>query len=250
MTVLYAVIGGSGIYSLGDGFVLERSEKKETPFGYTSAEIQRGRWHRHEIVFLPRHGEKHQIPPHAINYRANLWALQSIGVTHIIAVNAVGGITANLPPLTLAIPDQIIDYTSGRAHTFFEGDQQSVEHIDFTLPYSTTLRDIVITASKVANMDLVTTGTYGCTNGPRLESAAEIRKMSHDGCDMIGMTGMPEAALARELSIEYVSIALVVNWCAGIEDSALDMDQIRQVLAQGVDSVKRLIRGSLELARQ
>ncbi len=246
MTVVHAVIGGSGFYSLGDDFRIDRCEKPETPFGRTSAEIQLGRWGEHDIVFLPRHGEIHQIPPHAINYRANLWALQAVGVTHIFAINAVGGITPDLPPQTLALPDQIIDYTSGRAHTFFDGNRQDIEHIDFTLPYSKTLRDSIIAAGKSAGIDLVGTGTYGCTNGPRLETAAEIRKMGKDGCNMVGMTGMPEAALARELSIEYATIALVVNWCAGIEASVLDMEQIKKVLADRIDSVKSLILATLE----
>ena len=250
MTALYAVIGGSGIYSLGDKFRLENCHKPESPYGEVSAEIRQGRWHQHGIVFLPRHGENHQIPPHAINYRANLWALQAIGVTHIFAINAVGGITPDLPPGALALPDQIIDYTSGREHTLFDGNSQHVEHIDFTVPYSTSMRNTIIAASESANIDLVITGTYGCTNGPRLETAAEIRKMGKDGCNIIGMTSMPEAALARELSIEYATIALVVNWCAGIETSVLDLNQIKQVLADGMPSVKSLILAALEQAGQ
>ncbi len=246
MTVLYAVIGGSGLYSLGDEFCVDRCERPDTPFGKTSAELQSGRWHRHSIVFLPRHGESHQIPPHAINYRANLWALQAVGVTHILAINAVGGITPELSPSVLALPDQIIDYTSARAHTFFDSEKQSIEHIDFTLPYSPSMRDSIIAAGESAGIDLVATGTYGCTNGPRLETAAEIGKMSQDGCHMVGMTGMPEAALARELSIEYATIALVANWCAGIEGSVLEMEQIKRVLADGMDSVKNLILATLE----
>lgn len=246
MTALYAVIGGSGLYSLGNNFQLERREQLDTPFGKTSAEIQLGRWHQHNIVFLPRHGNSHQVPPHRINYRANLWALQSVGVTHIFSVNAVGGITADLPPHTLVVPDQIIDYTSARAHTFFDGNGQETEHIDFTWPYSASMRESIISVSDAANIGLVKSGTYGCTNGPRLESAAEIRKMSNDGCNMIGMTGMPEAALARELSIEYAAIALVVNWCAGIEGSVVEMDQIKLVLASGMDTVKSLILANLE----
>ncbi|MFV2033371.1 MAG: S-methyl-5'-thioinosine phosphorylase [Gammaproteobacteria bacterium] len=246
MTARYAVIGGSGFYSLGDEFHLERRAAPETPFGKISAEIQIGRWHGNNIVFLARHGESHQLAPHEINYRANLWALQSEGVTNIYSVNAVGGITPDLPPRTLALPDQIIDYTSARAHTFFDGKQRELKHIDFSFPYSTTMRDAIVAASESAGTDLVTTGTYGCTNGPRLETAAEIRKMGTDGCNMVGMTGMPEAALARELEIEYAAIALVVNWCAGIEGSVLDMDQIKQCMAEGMHSVKKLILATLE----
>ena len=246
MTALYAVIGGSGFYSLDDEFKVQRCNRHETPYGETSAELLQGHWNQHPLVFLPRHGNSHQIPPHCINYRANLWALQSIGVTHIIAANAVGGIRPDLPPGTLVLPDQIVDYSSGRDHSFYDASQPNVEHIDFTLPYSETMCEAIIEASKTTKVKLVTGGTYGCTNGPRLETAAEIRKMAQDGCHMIGMTGMPEAALARELSIEYASIALVVNWCAGIEGSVLDMEQIKLVLEQGMDSVQSLIQATLD----
>lgn len=245
MADLYAVIGGSGLYTLHQQFQIENSEIVQTPYGDTSAELQIGVWQNHRVVFLPRHGASHRIPPHKINYRANLWALQSIGVSHIIAANAVGGIESQYEPLALGLPDQIIDYTSNREHSFFDGESGVVEHVDFTQPYSQALRAMILRAASKNHIDLVDGGTYGCTNGPRLETAAEIRKLEADGCSIVGMTGMPEASLARELSIEYASIALVVNWAAGIEDKAITMDEITELLKQGVDKIRHLISGSL-----
>lgn len=245
MADLYAVIGGSGLYSLNEDFVVDSAEKLDTPYGQISAELQLGYWQGQRIAFLPRHGSSHQIPPHRINYRANLWALKSVGVTHIIAANAVGGIGQNYPPKALGLPDQIIDYSSNREHTFFDGDNYEVRHVDFTQPYSQALRVQIKQAAKALNLILAGSGTYGCTNGPRFESAAEIGKMRADGCDMIGMTGMPEAALARELDIEYAAIALVVNWCAGIDDADISMDEINAILEAGVDRICRLIHATL-----
>jgi 5'-methylthioinosine phosphorylase len=260
MPPLYSVIGGSGLYSLGDGFVEESKNFVETPYGATSAEIIRGSWQNQPVVFLARHGESHRIPPHQINYRANLYALKIQGVTHVIAVNAVGGISPYYEPETIALPDQIIDYSWGRAHSFSDADCGEVNHIDFTYPYSASLRTMIIESGNEANIKFQSSGVYGCTNGPRLETRAEIIKMSRDGCDMIGMTGMPEAALARELGIEYASIALVVNWCAGVNEpgnadsenagSKITMEQIMRVLEQGLDPVKMLILSTLKRAMQ
>jgi len=240
----YAVIGGSGLDTLAQGFRVETRNNPDTPYGDVSSELITGKLNGRDIVFLARHGTSHQIPPHKINYRANLWALHEIGVSHIIAVNAVGGI--NHGPHSIVLPDQIIDYTSDRSHTYFDGEGLGVDHIDFTCPYSESLRDKIILAGKTSDIQLNTVATYGCTNGPRLETSAEIQKMQSDGCNIIGMTGMPEAALARELEMEYASIALVVNWCAGIKSSVIDLDEIRQVLKQGMASVIDLISSFLE----
>ena len=255
MSPVYAVIGGSGLYSLGDDFVIESNELIDTPYGITSAGVVRGSWQKQPVIFLARHGESHRIPPHQINYRANLYALRQQGVSHVIAVNAVGGISVDFAPQTIALPDQIIDYSWGREHSFSDislaeiahsdkGDGM-VQHIDFTWPYSSDLRSMIIEASTRAGIKIQTTGVYGCTNGPRLETKTEIIKMSRDGCDMIGMTGMPEAALARELGIEYASIALVVNWCAGITETEITMDEIMRILEQGMQPVKQLILSTL-----
>ena len=247
MSETYAVIGGSGLYALGENFKVESGKNLNTPYGKISADLMRGELNGSSVVFLPRHGASHQIPPHKINYRANLWALHELGVSRVIAVNAVGGI--DYEPLSLVLADQIIDYTSGRAHTYFDGGESSVDHIDFTYPYSQAVREIIIRASQLEGIPLNTAATYGCTNGPRLETSAEIEKMKRDGCNIIGMTGMPEAALARELEMEYASIALVVNWCAGIEKSILHMDDIRQTLEQGMKKVIQLISTTLGVCR-
>ena len=248
MSYSYAVIGGSGLYELSESFLVESRKKPNTPYGELSSELIIGDLNGHRVVFLPRHGASHHIPPHKINYRANLWALGDLGITHIIAVNAVGGIDHG--PHSLVLPDQIIDYTSGRQHTFSDGDSPEVNHIDFSLPYSEFLRKKVMQASKLSGVDIASSGTYGCTNGPRLETSAEIRKMRNDGCSVIGMTGMPEAALARELGMEYVSIAMVVNWCSGLTDEIVHMADIRQILDIGMYSVFQLIEATLEQAGQ
>ena len=241
MSDLYAVIGGSGLYQLDDSFQIENSGILDTPYGQISARLERGLWHGLRVVFLPRHGHSHAIPPHRINYRANLWVLKNVGVTHVIAVNAVGGIHSDYGPRVMGLPDQIIDYTSNREQSFFDGEMNELRHVDFTWPYSKSLRLAIKKAAVKQGIDLVDGGTYGCSNGPRLETAAEIRKMASDGCDMVGMTGMPEAALARELELEYASIVLVVNWCAGLHDIEISMDDIKQVLEQGIGSIRQLI---------
>ncbi len=247
---MLAIIGGSGLYSLGEDFSLEDQAPRDTPFGDTSADILQGRWHDIPLVFLPRHGPRHRVPPHRVNYRANIWALQQLGTSKIIAVNAVGGITSDMPPLTLALPDQVIDYSSGREHTFFDGDDAHVRHVDFSWPYSAELRGILMEVGLQIGQPLAASGTYGSTNGPRLESAAEITRMLNDGCNMVGMTGMPEAALARELELDYACLALVVNWAAGVEDRSISMQEILQNMEQGMQQVTSLLLAAARLIRQ
>ena len=224
------IIGGTAL-SVVEDLRVTRREVASTPFGEPSAPLLRGSLADViEVVFLPRHGERQQIPPHRINYRANLWALQQAGVTHVLAIAAVGGIRRDLLPGSLVIPDQIIDYTWGRAGTFFEEDLLRVVHIDFTEPFCCELRGLVLQAGREAGLELVEHGTYGATPGPRLETAAEIDRMERDGCAMVGMTGMPEAALARELGLRYSSCAVVVNSAAGRGESRLSIeDMTRQV---------------------
>jgi len=245
---MLAIIGGSGLYDLGDEFAVTARAPRDTPYGATSAEILQGSWQDLAVVFLPRHGPGHEIPPHRINYRANIWALQQLGVERIIAVNAVGGIGAGLGPQTFAVPDQLVDYTSGRAHTYFDGDDDQARHIDFTWPYDARLREILIEAGRQQDLPLVSPATYGCTNGPRLETAAEITRLKNDGCSIVGMTGMPEAALARELEIAYASLALVVNWAAGIQQQSISMDEIVANLEQGMRHAKTLLLAAARLA--
>lgn len=244
---MLAIIGGSGLYSLGDDFELQQQSPRDTPYGETSADILRGNWQGMALAFLPRHGPGHKLPPHRINYRANIWALKNIGVRHIIAVNAVGGISADMAPLTLAVPDQIIDYSSGREQSYFDGDDLGVDHIDFSWPYSAQLRGIITEAGLQLGQPLVACGTYGVTNGPRLETAAEIARLKSDGCSMVGMTGMPEAALARELEIEYACLALVVNWAAGVEDRTITMQEIIENMEQGMRKVRQLLLAAARL---
>ena len=246
---MLAIIGGSGLYSLGDDFVLEEQVSRSTPFGETSTDVLQGRWHDVPLAFLPRHGPDHKVPPHRVNYRANIWALKQLGVTQIIAVNAVGGITPDSPPLMLVLPDQIIDYSSGREHTFFDGDDGRVIHVDFSWPYSAELRGVLMEAGLQQGQPLLAAATYGSTNGPRLESAAEITRLQQDGCNVVGMTGMPEAALARELEIDYACLALVVNWAAGTADETISMQEIMANVEQGMHRVKSLLLAATRLLR-
>ena len=243
---MLAIIGGSGFYTPGEDFELEEQFGRTTAYGETSADILCGRWRGVRILFMPRHGPGHRIPPHRVNYRANLRALADGGATRIVAVNAVGGIADDMPPVTLATPDQIIDYSSGREHSFSDGSGDSVLHVDFTHPYSDLLRAQIIAAARRAQEPLVPAGTYACTNGPRLETAAEIRRLARDGCSMVGMTGMPEAVLARELDIEYASLALVVNWAAGVREDHINMPEILHNLEQGIARVRAVLGALME----
>jgi len=233
-----AIIGGTGLTSL-QGLGLDREEAVTTPYGSPSAPLVHGRYAGREVIFLARHGNPHVIPPHKVNYRANIRALKDAGADKIIGVNAVGGITAAMTPCRIAVPDHIIDYTWGRAHTFFEDGLEAVTHVDFTRPYSDSLRRLILDAA--AGMDIAAGGTYGATQGPRLESAAEIERMERDGCDLVGMTGMPEAALARELELDYASICVVVNWAAGKSGEEITMDLIEANLKKGIGTVHALL---------
>ena len=245
---MLAVIGGSGLYSLGDDFHLQDQSARKTPYGDTSADLLVGRWQDIEIAFLPRHGVGHRVPPHAVNYRANIWALKQAGVDGIFSVNAVGGIGADMSPGTLAVPNQVIDYSSGREHSFFDGSDGRVQHVDFSQPYSERLRVALGQAAAQLDLGLVAGGIYGSTNGPRFETAAEIERLRRDGCSMVGMTGMPEAALARELDIDYACLAVVVNWAAGIDDAEISMDEIMATLEQGVTRLRPILLAAARLA--
>jgi 5'-methylthioadenosine phosphorylase/5'-methylthioinosine phosphorylase len=237
---MLAIIGGSGLGRL-QGLEIQERKSFSTEYGEPSAPLSFGRFQDMDLVFLARHGDGHSIPPHRINYRANIRALQLAGVSHIVSVAAVGGIGAHLPPAKIAIPDQLIDYTHGRKNTFFEEPGSPVTHIDFTRPYSRGLIDRLGQAAGLAGLPVVIGGTYGCTQGPRLETAAEILRMEQDGCDMVGMTGMPEAALAREAGIEYACCAVMANWAAGKSASEITMTEIERNLASGLKDVGLLL---------
>lgn len=238
-----AIIGGTGLTHLKNLEILKR-EIVHTPYGEPSGPLLYGKLGDIEVMFLPRHGTGHTIPPHKINYRANLWALQENGARQVIAVNAVGGIRDDMAPGTLVIPDQIIDYTWGRTTTFFEEGLESVVHIDFTEPYCESLRQSLLkTASDTGISEIVDGGTYAATQGPRLETTAEIDRLERDGCDLVGMTGMPEAALARELEMCYASVAVVANWAAGRGEGVITMEAIEKCLDEGMQRVRRLLEG-------
>ncbi|NLY12398.1 MAG: S-methyl-5'-thioinosine phosphorylase [Gammaproteobacteria bacterium] len=236
----YAIIGGTGLTQL-EGLTIRDASFIETPYGAPSAEILRGEYVGREVLFLARHGHPHRIPPHEVNYRANLWALRQAGATHVIAINAVGGITDNLKTGCFCIPDQIIDYTSGREHTLYEGELDHVTHVDFSYPYDEALRKRLIAAVAACGYNCSNSGVYGCTQGPRLETAAEITRMERDGCDIVGMTGMPETVLARELGLSYACLALVVNPAAGKSTGVITMTQIDAALNVGMSKAKIIL---------
>ena len=240
MTPTIAIIGGTGLTAL-DTLKLTRQDARSTPYGQPSSPLMQGELAGRSVVFLARHGQHHTIPPHKINYRANLWALRHTGVQWVIAVAAVGGIRADLAPGVLAFPDQIVDYTWGRPSTFFEDHLCQVTHIDFTEPYCPTLRKKLIQAARELGLDARESCTYAAMQGPRLETAAEIRRLERDGCDIVGMTGMPEAALARELGLRYAACAVVANWAAGKVLGEITMADIERNLAGGMEQVRTLL---------
>jgi 5'-methylthioinosine phosphorylase len=238
----FAIIGGSGLTQLA-GLQDTRRQVVRTPYGDPSGPLTHGRLEGVELVFLARHGYGHTIAPHEINYRANLWALQEAEVDGIVSVATVGGIRAEFGPGSLVVPDQLIDYTWGRRSTFFEGPEQPVTHVDFTQPYDEAVRARLARAAGAAGEAVAFGGVYGCTQGPRLETAAEIRGMARDGCDLVGMTGMPEAVLARELALPYAALAVVANHAAGMGDSAqaISLEAISETLVAAMARVHRLL---------
>ena len=244
---MLGVIAGSGLQRLAH---LEniRREIVRTPFGETSCALTIGELSGVEVVFLNRHGYGHTLAPHQINYRANLWALQSLNLSRVISVASVGGIHADFTPGTVAIPDQIIDYTHSRKYTYYDGTDRPVTHIDFTEPYCPITRGSLLEAAKRANEKVIDGGVYGATQGPRLETAAEINRLERDGVDMVGMTGMPEAGLARELGLDYACLAIVANWAAGAGpdvDEVITLQDVLGNVAVAMDDAARLLRAML-----
>lgn len=234
---MFGIVGGTGLSGLASLQNIE-AEQVETPFG--PAYLEGGSLNGQRAVFLPRHGHPAVNPPHQVNYRANLHALKSVGVTSIIAITAVGSVDPELEVGDMVVPDQIIDYTYGRAHTFFDDE---ISHIDFTYPYDQALRARIIqVTTNVPGANCIPRGTYGCTNGPRLETAAEIQRLYRDGCTIVGMTAMPEAALAREIGLAYAGLSVVVNKGAGL-DGELDMEEISASLAASMAKVVTVISG-------
>jgi 5'-methylthioadenosine phosphorylase len=220
-----------------------RRAVSRTPYGEPSGPLAFGRVRSREVMFLARHGYGHTIAPHEVNYRANLWALKDAGADTVVSIASVGAIRSDIAPGALLLPDQVIDYTWGRGSTFFEGAGAPVNHIDFTEPYSRPLREQLLRAAAACGEAVFDGGVYAATQGPRLETAAEINRLERDGADVVGMTGMPEAALAREISLEYAAIAVVANYAAGRGDSrrAVPLDKIGEVLEQAMGRVRRII---------
>lgn len=224
-----AIIGGTGVYALAQ---LEDVEAHQpvTKYGPPSGPIRIGTLSGRRVAFLARHGESHSLPPHRINYRANLAALQALGASRVLALNTVGGIGERFGPRVLACPDQLIDYTWGRVSTLCEEEGSEVLHVDFGDPYTPSLRAEVVAAAARARVALIDGGCYGATQGPRLETRAEIARLRRDGCDLVGMTGMPEAGLARELGLDYACLAIVANWAAGAGPDPDEVITLQDVL--------------------
>ena len=244
-----AIIGGSLLKNI-DRFNVLSQEQIHTPYGDPSDNFVSVEINGLELVYLNRHAQSHHIAPHQINYKANMFALKILDVSHVIAVTAVGGISENMSPMMWAVPDQIIDYTHGRAQTYTDVNDSSVRHVDFTYPFEASLSEQVQQAMQAIGCVYQSAATYGVTQGPRLETIAEIRRMHRDGCDIVGMTAMPEAGLARELDMAYATMSLVVNWAAGAGDSAetadkkaeiITMDEIRERIEQGSAMAENII---------
>lgn len=226
--IALAIIGGTGLYRLAELQDIE-THQPVTRYGALSGPIRVGTLAGRRVAFLARHGEGHSVPPHKVNYRANLAALQSLGATRVLALNTVGGISDGFGPRVLACPDQLIDYTWGRISTLCEEEGTEVVHVDFGDPYTPSLRHEILSAARATGVALVDGGCYGATQGPRLETRAEIARMRRDGCDLVGMTGMPEAGLAREFGLEYACLAIVANWAAGagpVADEVITLDDV------------------------
>ncbi|MBU6460084.1 MAG: S-methyl-5'-thioinosine phosphorylase [Proteobacteria bacterium] len=240
---MLAILGGTGLTNLANLTITHRQVIR-TPYGEPSGALLFGNIAGHEVMFMARHGYGHTIPPHLVNYRANLWALSSQKATHVISVSAVGSIDSNLAPGTLVIPDQLIDYTSNREHTYFDTPDHRVTHMDFTEPFSHVLRAICTAAAKKSSIDVKLGGVYAVTQGPRLDTAAEVKRYQGDGASMVGMTGMPEAALARELGLEYLTLAVVSNYAAGCAGN-LHRIEGQEVYAT-LERAMYLVRGFLE----
>lgn len=238
-SIKLAVIGGSGFDHYAE---LEHAETihLDTPFG-PAAPMNIGQVAGESLLFMPRHGPEHRVAPHLINYRANIWALHEQGVERTLAVNAAGGIRDDMRPGRLVLPNQIVDYTHGRDHSYFTGGDAGLRHAEFADPYDEDWRLALLKIAELHHFDVVGDGVYACTQGPRLETAAEVRRLKNDGCDLVGMTGMPEAVLARELGMRYAALSAIVNWAAGLGGEPITLETVCQQLTVSMADVKRFI---------
>jgi len=244
---MLAIIGGTGLTQLASLEITHRQVMR-TPYGEPSGALTFGTLREHEVVFLARHGYGHTIPPHQVNYRANMWALREVGVKRVVSVASVGGIIDALGPGVIIIPDQIIDFTHGREFTYFDGLAHSAMHIDFAQPYTQSLRREILEAARRSGVACRDGGVYAATQGPRLETAAEVNRYERDGADMVGMTGMPEAILARELGLGYATIAVVVNDAAGRRSSkdGVHLEAVAKVIPPAMEQVRRVLEFLVE----
>lgn len=242
-TMTLALVGGTGLTELeetGEQLVLD------TPYGAPSAPVSVVSASPLRLLFLPRHGNPHRFPPHCVNYRANLWALREAGADHVLGVYAVGGLHEPYAPAALAAPDQLVDYSWGREHTYSDSAEVPLVHVDFTRPYDGPLRRNLLAAARKASVQIIDGGCIGVFQGPRLESAAEIERARRDGCDMAGMTALPEAGLARELGLDYAGLAVISNWAAGVGDALLSEEEIAETLREPMARVRRLVAGLVQ----
>jgi 5'-methylthioinosine phosphorylase len=246
---MFAIIGGSGLAKLST-LEAPRRQVMRTPYGEPSGALTFGKVAGAEVVFLARHGYGHTLAPHEINYRANLWALRELKVEGVMSVATVGGIRSDMGPGTLVVPDQIIDYSHSRKATFFEGSEMPVIHVDFTEPYTPALRQRLLGAAAACGEAVIDGGVYACTQGPRLETAAEIERIARDGGDMVGMTGMPEAVLAREAELAYATLGVVVNHAAGRGDSKheIKLEELEEVMRATMTRAVRIMNSFFEAA--
>lgn len=239
-----ALVGGTGLNQFREN---RETVSIETPFGPPSADIQIIETEPVRLLFLARHGSPHRYPPHRVNYRANMWALREAGADHVLAVSAVGGVCEPYGPGTLTVPDQLIDYSWGREHTYCDSGDVELVHVDFTRPYDGPLRRLLLQAAKEARLDVLDGGCIGVFQGPRLESAAEIERAKRDGCHLAGMTSLPEAALARELGLDYAGLAVVSNWGAGVTSNLLSEDDIAETLLEPMARVRQLVSAVVKI---
>lgn len=245
--VTLAMIGGTGLTELQHS---ERTIDIETPYGEPSAPIRVVQEGPVRLLFLPRHGSPHRFPPHCVNYRANLWALKEAGADRVLSICAVGGTREPYGPATLALPDQLIDYTWGREHTYSDSADVPLVHVDFSHPYDGPLRRALLASASHAGVDVVDGGCIGVFQGPRLESAAEVARARRDGCDMAGMTSLPEAGLARELGLDFAGISVISNWGAGVTDELLSEEDIADTLKEPMARVRRILSALLDKLEQ
>lgn len=238
-----AIIGGTGVY---DPSILKnvREDKVATPYGEVG--YKAGEYAGKQVAFIPRHGSKHSIPPHLINYRANIWAMKKIGISHIIATTAVGSLNLAMKPGDFVIVDQFLDFTKNRINTFYEGGERGVVHLDVTEPYCPELRKMIKNAADELNIHAHDHGVYVCTEGPRFETPAEIKMFGKLGGDLVGMTNVPEVVLAHEAEICYSTVSMVTNFAAGISPQALTHSEVLETMADNSDKIKQLMMRSIE----